>query len=109
MRCWPRQKRPKKRPRRPVSPSVPNHAIYSRNYRKLLAYLIDIETEQAEQEINQADVSVATAWVMGNEAKGMRQQVAKSCDQLFIIPTATQFTTLNVAMTNIKLKIKKKE
>ncbi len=55
--------------------------------------------EQAEQEINQADVSVATAWVMGNEAKGMRQQVAKSCDQLFIIPTATQFTTLNVAMS----------
>tara|TARA_B100002019_G_C21231756_1_gene580445 strand:- start:717 stop:1364 length:648 start_codon:yes stop_codon:yes gene_type:complete len=57
-------------------------------------------SEQGKENIDQADVAVPVAWVMGNEAKGMRHQVTQSCDKLFLIPTATTFSTLNVAMSS---------
>lgn len=57
-------------------------------------------SEQGKENIDQADVAVPVAWVMGNEAKGMRHQVTQSCDKLFLIPTAATFSTLNVAMSS---------
>lgn len=56
-------------------------------------------SEKANEYIDQADVNVAIAWVMGNEAKGMRHQVTQSCDKLFLIPTTTAFSCLNIAMS----------
>ena len=56
--------------------------------------------ESATKTVDQADMSVAVAWVMGNEERGMRQGVSKACDEHFIIPVVEDFSTLNVAMSS---------
>ena len=63
---------------------------------KEAGYWIYGTSERAEQPIEAADVSVPTAWVMGNEMKGVSANIEKQCDALFVIPTA-DFSTLNIA------------
>ena len=53
-------------------------------------------SERGEQCITAADVSVPTAWVMGNEMKGISANVEKHCDALYRINTSG-FSTLNIA------------
>ena len=53
-------------------------------------------SERGEQCITAADVSVPTAWVMGNEMKGISANVEKHCDALYRISTSG-FSTLNIA------------
>ena len=56
-------------------------------------------TEHAKQPLMSADVKIAHAWVLGNEAQGVRSLVLSACDQVYAIPVQSEFSTLNVAMS----------
>ena len=56
-------------------------------------------SEKAGESIMNADTNRPIAWVVGNEAKGVRQHVLQSCDSAYYIPTSEVFPTLNAAMS----------
>ena len=56
-------------------------------------------SERANESIVSADTHRPVAWVIGNEAKGVRQHVLQSCDSTYYIPTSEVFPTLNAAMS----------
>lgn len=53
-------------------------------------------SERAETSIAMADVAHPIVWVMGNEMRGLSDNVVKQCDALFSIETSG-FSTLNIA------------
>ncbi|MFQ5344492.1 MAG: 23S rRNA (guanosine(2251)-2'-O)-methyltransferase RlmB [Mariprofundus sp.] len=53
---------------------------------------------EADTSIYDADLSAATAVIMGSEGKGMRRLVRETCDQLISIPMPGQVESLNVSV-----------
>jgi 23S rRNA (guanosine2251-2'-O)-methyltransferase len=50
-----------------------------------------------EKELDQVDLTVPTALVLGSEGSGVRPLVRKTCDHVARIPMAGQVGSLNVA------------
>ena len=55
-------------------------------------------SDKAGQSVYELDLSVPFALVLGTEGKGMRQLVAKHCDQLAGIPMRGSVSSLNVSV-----------
>ena len=53
----------------------------------------------ADRSIEATDFSVSTAIVIGNEGRGVRDEILAACDLLTAIPQATSFDSLNAAVS----------
>lgn len=63
---------------------------------KASGYWVYGTSEHAQAEVASADVDHPVVWVMGNEMRGLSENVMRQCDVLFSIETSG-FSTLNIA------------
>jgi len=61
-------------------------------------WVLGLDAGQASRPIEQVDLTIPLAWVVGNEGEGMRALVRKSCDLLVSLPMTGKVDSFNAAV-----------
>lgn len=61
-------------------------------------WVLGLEAGQGSRPIEQVDLTIPLAWVVGNEGEGMRALVKKSCDMLISLPMTGKVDSFNAAV-----------
>lgn len=61
-------------------------------------WVLGLEAGQGSRPIEQVDLTIPLAWVVGNEGEGMRSLVKKSCDMLVSLPMTGKVDSFNAAV-----------
>ena len=61
-------------------------------------WILGLEAGQGSRPIEQVDLTIPLAWVVGNEGEGMRALVKKSCDLLVSLPMSGKVDSFNAAV-----------
>lgn len=61
-------------------------------------WILGLEAGQGSRSIEQVDLTIPLAWVVGNEGEGMRALVKKSCDLLVSLPMSGKVDSFNAAV-----------
>ena len=73
-----------------------NKAIES--LKEVGVWILGLEAGQGSRSIEQVDLTIPLAWVVGNEGEGMRALVRKSCDLLVSLPMTGKVDSFNAAV-----------
>ena len=68
-------------------------------YMKAHGLKIYAASEKAKTKVSDASLTPAMAIVLGDEGEGISNIVAKQCDEMLLIPMATDFDSLNVSVS----------
>jgi len=61
-------------------------------------WILGLEAGPGSRPIEQVDLTIPLAWVVGNEGEGMRALVKKSCDLLVSLPMSGKVDSFNAAV-----------
>jgi 23S rRNA (guanosine2251-2'-O)-methyltransferase len=61
-------------------------------------WVLGLDAGQGSRPIEQVDLTIPLAWVVGNEGEGMRALVRKSCDLLVSLPMSGKVDSFNAAV-----------